>query len=68
MIVNKSLRGQLVTGGYLLQQSLVGLVINFDIVRAGAGFKVGDILSSQEYGIEMKVTSVDDDNGEAASM
>lgn len=67
MKTNENLRGQLVTGGYQHTTKSIGVGDNFEIVRAGAGFKVGDILSSQEYGIEMKVTSVDDDNGVSAA-
>jgi hypothetical protein len=63
MTTNTNLRGQLVTGGYQHSTKSIGAGDDFEIVRAGAGFKVGDILSSQEYGIEMRVASVDDSNG-----
>lgn len=61
MKTNTTLRGQLVTGGFSHAVKSIGAGDGFEIVRGGEGFKVGDILSSQEYGIEMRVSAVDDE-------
>lgn len=67
MTVNKSLRGQLVTGGYSFTTKSCGISDSHDIERGGKGFVVGDKLTSAEHGIELEVTGVSGD-GEVSSI